>query len=38
VRVREREDIVDERGVSDTALWPDEREVGVQQKDTIHLP
>ena len=38
MRVRERKDIVDKRGVPHTALGPDEREVGVQQENTIHLP
>ena len=38
VRVRERQHIVDERGVPDTALGPDDRQVGVQQENTIYLP
>jgi hypothetical protein len=38
MRMRQRQDVVHERGVPDTTLWPDERQVGVKQQDAIHLP
>jgi len=38
VRVRERQNVVDERGVPHTALGPDEREVGIHHENTIDLP
>jgi hypothetical protein len=38
MRMRQRQDVVHERGVPDGALRPDERQVGVQQQNAIHLP